>query len=109
MSAIKQFVTNWKDVLQAGSLVIGVIVAAFAYFNYRNNLRLERTKWAAKLYEKFYEASPESKLREVREYLDCGPEGSEKLSQLVDSEDPTFTDYLNFFELVSYLEKSKQL
>ena len=48
-------------------------------------------------------------MKEVRDTLDCDGGESPQVEQLVKSESKLFTDYLNFFEFVAVLGKSKQL
>jgi hypothetical protein len=85
---------------------LGTLAAAFIALSvYRRNSRLERARWAADLYKTFYQ---EEKLKAVRDKLDCAT-GSDDVNQLVTREDAEFTDYLNFFEYIAFLKKSKQL
>ncbi|MGH9344611.1 MAG: hypothetical protein ACRD19_12735 [Terriglobia bacterium] len=56
------------------------------------------------LYEKFYERDG---LKKVRDVLDGGDQA--KVVDMVTSESSDFTDYLNFFEFLAYLLKSKQI
>jgi hypothetical protein len=58
------------------------------------------------LYSKFYE-QPE--LKKVREILDRQPPDSPEVCSLVEDEDASLTDYLNFFEFMAYLRKYGQL
>jgi hypothetical protein len=85
--------------------VVAIIAALGALWVYRRNSRLERTRWASSLYEKFYE---NERYKKIREALDV-PTNSDSVNGLVIEEKAEFTDYLNFFELVAYLKKSKQL
>ncbi len=68
-------------------------------------MKLERAKWSLGLYEKFYE---QPLLKDIREILDSESD-SEEVVSLVLRCPADFTDYLNFFEFVSFLEKNKQL
>ena len=70
----------------------------------RKGLRVRRAEWLASLYEKFYERS---ELKEVREILDCKGGRSEAIDKVVSEEPPAFSDYLNFFEFVAVLRKSR--
>jgi hypothetical protein len=90
----------------AGSIsALGALVAAIiAVCVYRRNSRLEQSRWASSFYEKFYEAE---RYKSIREVLDCGD--NSRILQLVEKEEPEFTDYLNFFEHVAIFTKSKQL
>ncbi|HUY81395.1 MAG TPA: hypothetical protein VMU92_06695 [Acidobacteriaceae bacterium] len=85
---------------------VAIIAAIVALWTYRSNSRRERAKWAVQLYDKFYETDH---YKPIREKLDCGPDTAADVVQLATQESPEFTDYLNFFEMVSYLAKSKQL
>lgn len=103
---------TWKDRVEIVYLIaatfsaVGTAVAAgFAAYVYRRNSALERAKWAANLYEKFYEAP---NLKPLREGLDCFID-SDSVNEIVIREEPAFTDYLNFFEFIAFLRTSKQL
>jgi len=82
---------------------ISVIIGALAYWR---NSRLERARWLSALYSKFYEAID---LRMIREILDCSAPNADAVHKLVEDQDPRFTDYLNFFEFMSYLNACGQL
>ncbi len=97
---------DWKDIFTIIGTFATVIAAGFAAFVYWRNSRLERAKWLASLYEKFYE---KENLKPVRDKLDCEDEISLDITKLIREESPEFTDYLNFFEFVAFLMKSKQL
>jgi gamma-glutamylcyclotransferase (GGCT)/AIG2-like uncharacterized protein YtfP len=58
------------------------------------------------LYEKFYQKDD---FKPVREILDCDADDSPEIRRLISEEPPEFTDYLNFFEFVAVLGKSRQL
>jgi hypothetical protein len=87
------------------SAVGTALAAGFAAFVYRRNSALERAKWASSLYEKFYEATT---LKQMRDKLDCLNE-SDSVNEIVIREEPSFTDYLNFFEFIAFLKASRQL
>ena len=57
------------------------------------------------MYEKFYE---QPDLKRTREALDCEA-NAESIQALVADESSRLTDYLNFFELLAILQKSKQM
>lgn len=104
--------TDWTAVSQlvvsiTGSLAaLGTVAAAiYAAFVYRNNSRLERARWASTLYEKFYERKD---LKKVRDALDC-EQGTKQVEALVSMEESDYTDYLNFFEFVAFLNHRGQL
>lgn len=81
--------------------------AAFvAVMTYYRNSTIERARWLATLYSKFYEAPD---LKRIRMCLDESLPNSATITDLVRNEDPDFTDYLNFFEFMAYLEDRRQL
>lgn len=85
---------------------IGTMVAALtAVFVYLRNSKLERAKWALSLYEKFYERR---ELKKIRDILDNDTDHAD-VSSLVLKCSADFTDYLNFFEFVAFLEKERHL
>jgi hypothetical protein len=91
---------------------VGTLVAAFgalgtaiwAARTYSQSVKLARARWMKELYEKFYE---QPLLKPVRDQLDSGNE--QAIAKLVEDEDPAFTDYLNFFEFLAYLEESGEV
>jgi hypothetical protein len=104
---------EWNHITQgvyyiAGTIgVLGTLVAACsAALVYRRNSELERAKWALTLYEKFYEKED---LKIIRNELDCSEPDPEVVRRLVKDEGSNLTDYLNFFEFIAFLQKSKQL
>jgi hypothetical protein len=85
---------------------LGPTAAAFwALFVYRNNARRERARWAESLYSRFF---VEPDLKRVRDLLDCDPDDP-NVEELVRNDGADWTDYLNFFEFVQYLQASRQL
>jgi hypothetical protein len=103
---------TWKDTLDIVSTIAGtfsaigtVLAAGFAAFVYHRNSAFERARWASSLYEKFYEATT---LKQLRDRLDCLRD-SDSVNEIVIREEPAFTDYLNFFEFIAFLQSSKQL
>jgi hypothetical protein len=106
-------VMEWKDIAQLVYYVAGIIgvlgtllAACLALSLYRRNSELERARWASSLYEKFYEKKG---LKTVRDKLDCIEADSDAVRKLVSDAESDFTDYLNFFEFIAFLKKSKQL
>jgi hypothetical protein len=65
---------------------------------------LEQSRWLSTFYDKFYETEKYKRVRELRD-----SEKSDEIRNMVDTEDPDFTDYLNFFEHVAMFAGSKQL
>src|SRR5262249_38055755 len=94
-----------KDIAQILYYVVAMVAAVGALQVYRRNSRLERAKWATKLFEKFYE---EDRYKVIRGKLDV-PADSETVRSIVLEETTEFTDYLNFFEFVTFLRDSKEL
>ncbi len=93
------------NVVAAWVATIGGLIAAFlAVSTFHQNVKLSRTKWMKELYEKFYERE---ELKSVRDQLDSGDE--QGIAKLVIQEASSFTDYLNFFEFLAYLEESGQV
>ncbi|MGO9515681.1 MAG: hypothetical protein ACLPND_01420 [Candidatus Korobacteraceae bacterium] len=105
---IAQELAGWKDAAQTASYIVAALAALFAVWTYYTNSRRERAKWAVQLYEKFFEGTL---YKETRDKLDCelSSYSQEYLQKLVRDAPATFTDYLNFFELVSFLAETKQL
>jgi hypothetical protein len=104
---------NWKDIAETVYYVAGTVgalgtfaAAGFAAYFYYRNSQLERAKWASGLYEKFYEKKD---LKAIRDKLDSEAADSEVIKTIVGDEESDFTDYLNFFEFIAFLQKSKQL
>lgn len=91
--------------VQILSYLAGAAAAVSAVFVYRNNSRRERARWVESLYSRFFE---KGELKQVRDILDCNPD-DEKVNALVTEEGSAWTDYLNFFELVAYLQEAKQV
>ena len=103
---------SWKERVEIFYMIAGaisavgtVLAAGFAAFVYHRNSTFERAKWASSLYEKFYEGT---NLKQVRDKLDCLMD-SDHVNEIVIREEANFTDYLNFFEFIAFLNASKQL
>jgi hypothetical protein len=94
----------WKTIPQIAYYIVAIVAAIAALIVYKRNHRLEQSRWLSNFYEKFYETD---KYKRVRELLDS--ENTEEINELVDEEDPAFTDYLNFFEHVAIFAASNQL
>jgi L-amino acid N-acyltransferase YncA len=95
-----------KDIAQIVSYLVGAFAAFAASLNYRKSSRVERAKWLAELYDKFYERDL---LKPIRATLDCSANEGDSVDTMVQGETAEFTDYLNFFEFVAYLRASGQL
>jgi hypothetical protein len=94
------------EVIKTIAAVVAAAAAVWGIYVYFSNSRLRRAEWLASLYEKFYER-PE--LKDIRETLDCEAAESTEIDGLINDEPREFTDYLNFFEFVAVLQKSRQL
>ena len=101
----RAFYWIWGNTQQIFQLM-AALSAAIGALTYWRNSKLERARWLASLYGKFYEALD---LKMVREILDCSPPNSAEVMKLVEEQDARFTDYLNFFEFMAYLKASGQL
>jgi hypothetical protein len=93
---------TWSEIAVNIATIVGIYLAIRTY---RENQAIERSKWASALYEKFYEKSD---LKGMRRTLDCSADNDD-VASLVDREPPEFTDYLNFFEHVTYLVECNRL
>jgi hypothetical protein len=94
---------TWKTLFEMIYYIAASLAVLGAAWTYRSNYRLEQSRWASTFYEKFYETT---RYKEMRELLDCPPD-SAKVGRIIESEDPRFTDYLNFFEHIAIFTKSK--
>lgn len=92
-------------VVQIFSYLAAGSAAVSAFFVYRSNAQRERARWAESLYSRFFE---QTGLKAVRDLLDSDA-GDPRVKDLVTNEGSDWTDYLNFFEFVAYLQSSKQL
>jgi hypothetical protein len=91
--------------VQIFSYITGAAAGLSAFFVYRSNSRRERAKWVESLYSRFFE---KEELKNVRDTLDCAANDA-RVVALVNAERGKWTDYLNFFELVAYLQQTKQI
>lgn len=82
------------------------LAAIWAVKTYRRNSVIERARWMSSLYSKFYE---QEDLKVTREMLDSELPTSAEVQELVKEEKSNFTDYLNFFEFMAYLNECGQL
>ncbi len=99
----------YRDVVQTLSYFVGIIAAIGAVWTYRQNSKQERAKWVVELYEKFFE---DDRYKNIRGILDTKAVSRKVEALLADRESgdfDAFTDYLNFFELVTFLAQEKQI
>lgn len=113
-----------RDLGPLGQLLSGLgtlAVAALALWarqNYRRQVNLEQMRWLQQLYDSFYNSE---RYRAVRQAVDFdeldqtldllrrGDADPHQLSLPERTQLDQFTDYLNFFEWVAFLEKEGQL
>lgn len=95
----------WKTLFEMIYYIAASLAVLGAAWTYWSNHRLEQSRWASTFYEKFYETT---RYKEMHDLLDC-PTDLEKVERIVESEDPRFTDYLNFFEHVAIFTKNRRL
>ena len=83
------------------AVVLALSVVA-AFMQYTRGLKVQRAQWLVDLFGRFYERGA---YQEVRGLIE-GSEKGQLLSAANDDPDleQKLTDYLNFFELVAYLE-----
>ena len=92
-----------------GPLVVAGVTAYFGLRTYHRNERTYKAELMLKLHNSFF-VDEKAKYRHTREMLDSDrPNASESRSALVEQEPEDFTDFLNFFEMVAYLQKQKLL
>jgi hypothetical protein len=91
--------------LQGATYVIAILAALGSLWQYRRNSKRERTRWLFELYQRFYD---QNNLKAMRVRIDGGDtkfitEGRDNFL-LADLD-----DFLNFFELIAYLQKRDDL
>ena len=96
---------NAKTAAETFTGLAGGIAAFAAAWTYWSNSKRERAKWAVQLYDKFYESD---RYKKMRDELDCAPD-EDAVQEHVRLESAAFTDYLNFFELVTFLAETTQI
>jgi hypothetical protein len=97
---------DWKNLAELAFYVVAIASACAAVYTFRRNSALERTRWISSLYEKFYEGTA---LKRVREILDSSPSSDQIFALINRPGGSDFTDYLNFFEHIAYLQETKQV
>jgi hypothetical protein len=95
-----------------------LVTAWVAYKNYIYHTQLERLKWLQQLFESFYNSNRYKTVRQQIDFDDM--KGLRALLRRSDAEPAElrreereqvdlFTDYLNFFEWIAFLESKEQL
>lgn len=94
----------------SGSAVVG-------FLGFRNQLRLQKIRWLQELYSDFYSSDHYRQVRQRIDFadiddlvllLDKSDSDPKSLSQTERAQVDQFTDYLNFFEWIAFLEKKGQ-
>jgi hypothetical protein len=85
--------------------LLGVALPAWlALIAYRNQTRTKTAEFLLALHKSFF---VDEFYKTIRDQIDSG--SAEAIDALVKEETPAFTDFLNFFELVAYMEKQGTL
>lgn len=77
-----------------------------AWYTLTRSARLERARWAVQLYNEFFVKSTHENYRKA---LDHTHHAHCEIAKAVAEEPEDFTNFLNFFELIAYLQESGQL
>jgi hypothetical protein len=105
-----------QDIVAIIGIFVGIAVAYKGVIEYRDSVNLRRAEWLHKLYCEFY---VDLQLKGTREKLDSD-EGMKRISAILEKPDSSldeeetemcakFNDYLNFFEFMMHLRKTKAL
>jgi hypothetical protein len=114
---IKDFGPLGQFLSGLGTIVLALL-GLWARRNYRRQVNLEQMRWLQQLYDSFYNSDRYKEVRQVidfdelgqtMELLRRGDADPHQLSLPERAKLDQFTDYLNFFEWLAYLEKEKQL
>lgn len=114
--------TAWGTYLAgAGTIVLAVaaiVTGVLAIREYRSRNQAEKVKWLFELFEKFYERDTYKAIRkridydnldDIREAARQESQGEARLSDTQKVLLDQFTDHLNFFEMIAYLQQEEQL
>jgi hypothetical protein len=97
--------TTLNQWLQGATYAIAILAALSSLWQYRRNSKRERTRWLFELYQKFYE---QKNLKAMRVRIDRGD-----TKFIAEDRDVYLSDeldeFLNFFELIAYLQKRGSL
>lgn len=100
-----------------GTIVLSGL-ALWARQSYRRQVNLEQMRWLQQLYDSFYNSDRYKSVRQVIDFdeleqtlelLRRGDADPHQLSLPERAQVDQFTDYLNFFEWLAFLEREKQL
>jgi len=105
--------------LMSGIGIVFLLITAWvAYKNYVYHTQLDRLKWLQQLFESFYAVDRYKSIRQQIDYdglkrlmplLLRSEHDPESLRSEERTEVDMFTDYLNFFEWIAFLESKEQL
>lgn len=94
-------------VLKWLAFAVGLLSAATAAFSLYRNTRTKAAEFLVSLHRGFF---IDPLYQPMKTLLDCdGAEEEARLEEAVRSESGEFTDFLNFFELVAYLQEAGTL
>jgi hypothetical protein len=114
---IKDFGPLGQFLSGLGTIVLAAL-GLWARRNYRRQVNLEQMRWLQQLYDSFYNSERYKEVRQVIDFdelgqtlelLRRGDADPHQLSLPERAKLDQFTDYLNFFEWLAYLEEEKQL
>ena len=92
--------TVFKDCVNG---LIAIAAASVALWNYRKNANTRRAEFLVALHQAFF---VDNQYKQMRRLLDSDEdEQAAKLGAQILAESEQLTDFLNFFELVAYLER----
>ena len=87
--------------------VVPVVTLVFAARTYKLNSRTKVAEFLLKLHQSFFVDATYSKMRQTLD--EESATGSELIGSLVKQEGVEFTDFVNFFELVAYMNQRGDL
>ncbi len=101
--------SHWTFFKDSATLLLAFFIGLFSLLTFKKNARTRKAEFILELHTAFF-VDENKKYRDVRRKLDSeGIEADKERASLVAEEPEEFTDFLNFFELVSYLYKQKHL
>lgn len=101
--------STWTIFKDSATLVIALSIGAVGLFTFWKNARTRKAEFILDLHTAFF-VDENKKYRDIRLKLDSEDiKADEERARLVAEEPEEFTDFLNFFELVSYLHQQRHL
>ena len=98
---------TWTIFKDSTTIVLALVSAIVALSVYRRNSSTRRAEFLYDLHTSFFVNETYKAVRKVLD--DTSEKAASKRSSFVDDEPEQFTDFLNFFELVAYLEQRGNL